>query len=50
MAESANGCAGPATEHRSWTTAYFKKPMVYRFDSSEFVLTSELGQIRLKQD
>jgi hypothetical protein len=50
MAESANGCVGPASEHRSWTTAYFKEPMVYRLDSSELVLTSELGQIRLKQD
>ncbi|HEX9225239.1 MAG TPA: hypothetical protein VF885_01120 [Arthrobacter sp.] len=50
MAESANGCVGPASDHRSWTTAYFKEPMVYRLDSSELVLTSELGQIRLKHD
>lgn len=50
MAESANGCVGPASDYRSWATAYFKEPMVYRLDSSELVLTSERGQIRLKQD
>lgn len=50
MAASADGCAGPASEYRSWTTAYFKVPMVYRLDSAELVLTSELGQIRFKQD
>lgn len=50
MAESADGCAGPASEYRSWTTVYFKEPMVYRLDSSELVLTNELGQIRFKQN
>lgn len=50
MAESADGCAGPASEYRGWTTAYFKGPMVYRLDSSELVLTNNLGQIRFKQD
>jgi hypothetical protein len=50
MAESAEGCAGPTSEYRSWTTAYFKESMVYRLDSSELVLTNELGQIRFKQD
>ena len=50
MAESAEGCAGPTSEYRSWTTAYFRESMVYRLDSSELVLTNELGQIRFKQD
>lgn len=50
MAESANGCASPESDQRSWTTAFFKVPSVYRFDSSELVLTNEFGQIRFKQD
>ncbi len=50
MAESADGCAGPAADHRSWTSSYFKEPMVYRLDAAELVLTNELGQIRFKQD
>ncbi|MCX6500071.1 MAG: hypothetical protein NTU93_14930 [Arthrobacter sp.] len=50
MAESADGCAGPDAEHRSWTSAYFKEAVVYHLDSSELVLTSQLGQIRFKQD
>jgi hypothetical protein len=49
-AGSADGCAGPDAEHRSWTSAYFKQPAVYQLDSSELVLTNELGQIRFKQD
>jgi hypothetical protein len=50
MAESADGCAGPDAEHRSWTSAYFKVPAVYQLDSSELVFTNELGQIRFRQD
>ncbi|WP_307035295.1 hypothetical protein [Arthrobacter sp. B3I4] len=50
MAESADGCAGPESEQRGWTTAFFKVPSVYRLDSSELTITSELGQIRFKQD
>jgi hypothetical protein len=50
MAESADGCMGPASEHRSWTSAFFKDPMVYQLGSSELVLTNELGQIRFEQD
>ena len=49
MAESADGCAGPASDYRSWTTAYVKEPMVYRLESSELVLTNGHGQIRFKQ-
>lgn len=50
MAESPEGCVGPTAEYRSWTTAYFRESMVYRLDSSELVLTNELGQIRFRQD
>lgn len=50
VAESADGCAGTESDHRSWARAYFKEPMVYHLDSSELVLTNELGQIRFKQD
>ena len=49
MAESADGCAGPNAEYRSWTTAYFKAPAVYHLDSSELVITNDLGQIRFKE-
>lgn len=49
-AESADGCAGPEAEHRSWTSAYFQVPAVYQLDSGELVLTNERGQIRFKQD
>lgn len=49
-AASAEGCAGSEGEHRSWTSAYFQVPAVYRLDSSELVLTNERGQIRFKQD
>lgn len=50
MAESADGCAGPDSEHRNWTTTYFKAPAVYHLDSSELVITSDLGQIRFTQE
>ncbi|MEV8042179.1 hypothetical protein [Arthrobacter sp. NPDC080082] len=50
MAESADGCAGPEGEHRSWTSDYFQHPAVYRLDAGELVLTNDLGQIRFKQD
>ena len=50
MAESANGCASPDAEHRGWTSAFFKAPLVYQLDSTELVLTNEHGQIRFTQD
>lgn len=50
LAESADSCAGPAAEQRSWTTAYFKSPMIYRLNAEELVLTSQLGQIRFARD
>lgn len=48
-AESADGCVGADAEHRGWTSAFFKAPMVYQLDSTELVLTSDAGQIRFKQ-
>jgi hypothetical protein len=50
MVESADGCAGPDSDHRTWTSAYFKVPAVYQLESSELVLTNEHGQIRFTQD
>ena len=50
MAESADGCAGPEGQYRSWTSDYFQVPAVYQLDSSELVLTNERGQIRFKRD
>ncbi|WP_445153950.1 hypothetical protein ACTWLI_11335 [Arthrobacter sp. Hor0625] len=50
MAESADGCAGPASEQRRWATSFFIQPMVYRLDSAGLVLTNERGQIRFRQD
>lgn len=50
LAESADGCAGPASEQRRWATSFFTQPMVYRLDSAGLVLTNERGQIRFRQD
>lgn len=50
VVESADGCAGAAAEQRSWTTAFFKSPMVYRLNGGELVITNQLGQIRFKRD
>ena len=50
MAESADGCGGPDAEHRAWTSAFFKAPLVYQLNSAELVLTNELGQVRFKQN
>jgi hypothetical protein len=50
LAESADGCVGPAAEQRSWTAAYFKEPMVYQLDAQGLVVTNRLGQIRFTRD
>jgi hypothetical protein len=50
LVESADGCAGPAAEHRSWTTGYVKEPMVYQLDAQGLVLTNRMGQIRFTRD
>jgi hypothetical protein len=50
LVESADGCVGPAAEHRSWTTDYFKEPTVYQLDAQGLVLTNRLGQIRFTHD
>jgi hypothetical protein len=50
LVESADGCTGPAAEHRSWTTGYVKEPMVYQLDAKGLVLSNRLGQIRFTRD
>ena len=50
LAESADGCVGPAAEQRSWTAAYFKEPMVYQADAQGLVVTNRLGQIRFTRN
>jgi hypothetical protein len=50
LVESADGCAGPAAEHRRWTTGYVKEPMVYQLDAKGLVLSNRLGQIRFTRD
>lgn len=50
MAESADGCAGPAAEYRTWTTGYFRSPSIYTLDAQSLVLANELGRIRFQRD
>jgi hypothetical protein len=50
MAESADGCSGPAAEQRGWAAAYFREPMIYRLEPHGLVLTNRLGQIRFAKD
>lgn len=50
LAESADGCVGPAAEQRSWTAAYFREPMVYQADAQGLVVTNRLGQIRFTRN
>lgn len=50
LAESADGCSGPATEQRSWARAYFREPMIYRLEPQVLVFTNRLGQIRFTKD
>lgn len=50
MVQSADGCAGAAAEQHSWTTAYFKSPLIYQLGPQELVFANELGRIRLSRD
>lgn len=50
LVQSADGCARAAAEQRSWTTAYFTSPLIYRLSAEELVLSNQLGQIRFKRD
>lgn len=45
MIESADGCAGPASDQRTWTTDYLSHPLEYSLDKQELVLTNGLGHI-----
>ncbi|MET4094822.1 hypothetical protein [Arthrobacter sp. UYCu712] len=50
LVESADSCTGTDAEQRSWTTAYFKSPMIYQLNAQELVLSGQLGQIRFARD
>lgn len=49
MIESADGCAGPAGEQRTWTTTYVKTRLTYSLGEDSLLLTSDLGQIHFKR-
>jgi hypothetical protein len=49
MIESADGCAGPAGEHRTWTSAYVRTRLTYSLGEDSLLFTSDLGQINFKR-
>jgi hypothetical protein len=50
LVESADGCTGPESDQRSWTTAYFREPLIYRLDPQTLTFTNGRGQIRFTRD
>ena len=50
LVESADGCTGPASDQRSWTTAFFKEPLIYQLDDRMLTFTNGSGQMRFARD
>jgi hypothetical protein len=50
LVESADGCTGSESNQRSWTTAYFREPLIYRLDPQTLTFTNGSGQIRFTRD
>ncbi|MCU1548697.1 MAG: hypothetical protein JWO29_1648 [Arthrobacter sp.] len=49
MAESADGCAGPEGEYRSWTRTFLKAPLSYSRDKGTLVLSNNLGRVTFQE-